>query len=218
MTAVTTAGQQRIGRGRRPARPSGDDRESAILATAERLLEDRSIAEVSVDDLAKGAGLSRPTFYFYFPSKDAVLFALFKQVINEADAAFERHNASRPDALDRYEMCRAGINVFFETFVKHRAVTRAAQEVRASHPAVRELLATFLNKWIDSTAAIIEAGRAQGMAPTTIPTRDLATSLNLMNERALFASFADEQPAIPPERLLDTLAHIWVTSIYGESR
>ena len=75
-----------------------------------------------------------------------------------------------------------------------------------------------MKKWIDSTAAIIEAGRAQGMAPTTIPARDLATSLNLMNERALFASFADEQPAIPPERLLDTLAHIWVTSIYGESR
>ena len=56
---------------------------------------------------------------------------------------------------------------------------------------MRELLATFLNKWIDSTAALIEAGRAQGMAPTTIPTRDLATSLNLMNERAMFASFAD---------------------------
>ena len=39
-----------------------------------------------------------------------------------------------------------------------------------------------------------------------------------MNERALFASFTDEQPAIAPERLLDTLVHIWVTSIYGESR
>jgi TetR/AcrR family transcriptional regulator, ethionamide resistance regulator len=182
------------------------------------LLEERSIAEISVDDLAKGAGLSRPTFYFYFPSKDAVLFALFDKVINEADAAFERHNESLPETADRYEMCRAGINVFFETFVRHRAVTRAAQEVRSSHPEVRELLAKFMKKWIDNTAAIIEVGRAQGSAPTTLPAHDLATALNLMNERALFGSFADEQPAIARDRLLDTLVHIWVTSIYGESR
>ena len=56
------------------------------------------------------------------------------------------------------------------------------------------------------------------MAPTTLPARDLATALYLMNERALFASFTDEQPSIAQERLLDTLTHIWVTSIYGESR
>ena len=99
MTAVTTASQPRAARGRRAARPSGDDRELAILETAERLLEERSIAEISVDDLAKGAGISRPTFYFYFPSKDAVLFALFEQVISEADAAFERH--TRPTRYPR---------------------------------------------------------------------------------------------------------------------
>jgi hypothetical protein len=54
------------------------------------------------------------------------------------------------------------------------------------------------------------------VAPTTLPAKDLATALNLMNERALFASFSDERPAIPKERLLDTLTHVWITSIYGD--
>jgi TetR/AcrR family transcriptional regulator, ethionamide resistance regulator len=213
---VTTVSQPRPARGRRTARPSGDDREQAILATAERLLEERPLTEISVDDLAKGAGISRPTFYFYFASKDAVLLALFEQVINEADSVFERHAQNPP--TDRYEAWRSGINVFFETFVKHKGVTRAAHEVRASNSAVRDLLATFMTKWIDSTEATIEAERAQGTAPTTLSARDLATALNLMNERALFASFSEEQPSIPKEQLLDTLVHIWVTSIYGESR
>jgi hypothetical protein len=115
-------------------------------------------------------------------------------------------------------MWRSGINVFFETFVKHKAVTRAAHEVRASNSEVRDLLATYMAKWIDSTAATIEAERNQGAAPTTLPAHDLATALNLMNERALFASFAEEQPSIPKAQLLDTLVHIWVTSIYGQSR
>jgi AcrR family transcriptional regulator len=213
---VTTVSQPRAGRGRRTARPSGDDREQAILVTAERLLEERPLTEISVDDLAKGAGISRPTFYFYFPSKDAVLLALFEQVITEADSVFERHAENPP--TDRYEAWRSGINVFFETFVKHKAVTRAAHEVRASNPEVRDLLATYMAKWIDSTAATIEAERTQGAAPTTLPAHDLATALNLMNERALFASFAEERPSIPKAQLLDTLVHIWVTSIYSQSR
>jgi AcrR family transcriptional regulator len=82
---VTTASQPRAARGRRVARPSGDERELAILQTATRLLDERPIHEISVDDLAKGAGISRPIFYFYFPSKDAVLMGLIERVIVEAD-------------------------------------------------------------------------------------------------------------------------------------
>src|SRR4029077_19443864 len=76
VAGMTTASSTRAPRGRRSSRPSGDDREQAILATAERLLEERALADISVDDLAKGAGISRPTFYFYFPSKEAVLLTL----------------------------------------------------------------------------------------------------------------------------------------------
>lgn len=169
-----------------------------------------------MDDLAKGAGLSRPTFYFYFSSKDAVLVALFEQAIHEMDVAFDEHNQA-PPATDHYEMVRGGISVFFDTFARHRGVTRAVHEVRASHPELRELQVKFMEKWIDSTTAIIEAVRTPGLAPTTLPARDLATALYLMNERALFASFTDEQPSIARERLLDTLTHIWVASIYGET-
>jgi AcrR family transcriptional regulator len=213
---VTTASPIRAPRGRRSTRPSGDDREAAILATAERLLDERPFSEISVDDLAKGAGLSRPTFYFYFPSKDAVLLTLVERVVVEADSTSEGLADTLPD--DRYEAWRTAINVFFEAFVKHKGVTRAGHAARASNPEISELLATFMQKWIDNTAATIEAERAAGLAPTTLPAQDLATGLNLMNERALFASFSDERPAIPREQVLDTLVHIWVTSIYGDSR
>ena len=51
--------------------------------------------EISVDDLAKGAGISRSTFYFYFPSKDAVLMTLLKRVIAAVDVAWEKLLAIR---------------------------------------------------------------------------------------------------------------------------
>src|SRR5271154_3169135 len=77
----------RSGRGRRAARTSGDERETAILQTAERLLQERSLSQISVDDLARGAGISRPSFYFYFPSKAAVVLTLVDRMVEEADDA-----------------------------------------------------------------------------------------------------------------------------------
>jgi AcrR family transcriptional regulator len=212
---VTTVSQPRSGRGRRAARPSGDDRELAILETATRLLDARPLHEISVDDLAKGAGISRPTFYFYFPSKDAVLMTLIERVIVEADSALERQSDQAPS--DRYDFWRAGINFFFEGFGAHKGVSRAGYEARATVSEAGELWSRFMQKWIDNTARIIEAERARGEAPVTLPAQDLATALNLMNERVLMAAFADERPAVPEAHVLDTLAHIWITTIYGDT-
>jgi AcrR family transcriptional regulator len=213
---VTTAAQPRAARGRRAARPSGDDRELAILETATRLLDERPLHEISVDDLAKGAGISRPTFYFYFPSKDAVLMTLIERVIKEADSALEAVSDQTP--TDRYAFWRTGINFFFESFGAHKGVSRAGYEARATISEAGDLWSRFMQKWIDNTARIIEAERARGEAPETLPAEDLASALNLMNERVLIAAFADERPAVPEDHVLDTLVHIWITTIYGQAR
>ena len=150
---MSTAAQTRTPRGRRAARPSGDDREAAILATATTLLQQRSFAEISVDDLAKGTGISRPTFYFYFPSKDAVLLTLLERVIAEADAALEELIAHRP--ADRRAIWRRGIDVFVRTFGAHRAVCAATVGVQNTHSEARELWSRSMQRWIDHIAAVI---------------------------------------------------------------
>ena len=157
---MTSSTASHTSRGRRTARPSGDEREWAILATAERLLEDRPLTDISVDDLAKGAGISRPTFYFYFSSKEAVLLTLMDRVVNEADGALEALSEA-PDG-DGDNMWRTGINVFFQTFGSHKAVTRAAHAARDSSAELRDLWSTFMQKWIAYTAAVIEAKRERG--------------------------------------------------------
>jgi TetR/AcrR family transcriptional regulator, ethionamide resistance regulator len=212
---VTTASPTRASRGRRTARPSGDDRELAILETATRLLDERPLHDISVDDLAKGAGISRPTFYFYFPSKDAVLMTLIERVIVEADSALESQSDQAPS--DRHDFWRTGINFFFAGFGAHKGVSRAGYEARATISEAGELWSRFMQKWIDNTARIIEAERARGEAPLTLPAADLATALNLMNERVLIATFSDERPAVPEDQVLDTLVHIWITTIYGDA-
>ena len=200
-------------RGRRPARPSGDDRELALLATAERLLADRPLSAISVDDLARGAGISRPTFYFYFASKDAVLLTLLDRVVAEADAASLAVFDSAP--ADHREAWRRAITAYCETVRRHRGLTLAWAEARSTNPEVRELWARLFEGWVELSAAAIEAERARGTAPAGVAARDLAIALNSMNERVLYATFSGDGPAVPEDDVVDVLLAVWLRAIYG---
>ena len=212
MTAKRALPRGRI-RGRRAARPTGDDREAAILETFERLLAERPFGAVSVDDLARGAGISRPTFYFYFASKDAVLVRLLDRVIAQADAASAA--AFGTPATDRRRCWREGISAYHETFRAHRAVTLAAAEAVPASPEVRALWARGFEGWVQTCTATIEAERRRGAAPPGIPARELAIVLNAMNERTLYATFRGDGTAVEEDRVVDVLLEVWLGAIYG---
>jgi AcrR family transcriptional regulator len=201
------------GRGRRAARVSGEERESAILATAERLLEVRSPQQISVDDLARGAGISRPSFYFYFPSKEAVFLSLIDRLVEQADAG--RAEVLEHLAEDPAVRWREALERIFGVFGAHRAVALAGAEIRAVNAEARELWSGVMESWVADTATAIEAERARGAAPDGAPARELAVALVSMNERVLYASFTGEAPALAEARVLDVLLGIWLNAIYG---
>lgn len=199
-------------RGRRPSHHSGDEREQAILATAERLLQQRPLADFSVDDLAKGAGISRPTFYFYFQSKNAVLLSLLDQMNSKADAALK--GLGGISSGDPASFWRARIESFLEVSGSHRAVAVAGAAAKATNPEVRQLWSTLMQRWIFYTTAAIKAERGRGSAPDTIPAEDLSVALNMLSERVMAAAFTAEEPAIPEGRVIDALLHVWLAGIY----
>ncbi len=208
----TRVGYLHASRGRRSAHLVGDGREQAILATAERLLGERPLADFSVDDLAKGAGISRPTFYFYFPSKNAVLLSLLDQMNNRANAALQALGGKLSG--DPATLWRDRVAAFFDMSGSHRAVAVAGAAAKAN-PEVHHLWSALMRRWIAYTTAAIKAERQRGAAPATVPAEELSVALNLLNERVMTATFTAEDPAIPEARVVDTLAHIWLASIYA---
>ncbi|MBJ7471745.1 MAG: TetR/AcrR family transcriptional regulator [Solirubrobacteraceae bacterium] len=199
-------------RSRRAKRMNGDDREAAILETCEVLLETHSLHELSVDVIARGAGISRSSFYFYFPSKEAVLLSLMDRVIGEANA--RRDAAFAAVGPDPRELCRVGITAFYDTFREHRAVSLAAADSRDRLPEARELWSRVMDGWVELTAGLIALQPRTGAAAAVSP-RDLATALNLMNERVLHATFAQDTPSIDEASVVDTLVAIWTAAIFG---
>lgn len=200
-------------RGRKTTRPSGDERIQAILATAEELLGQRPLADVAVDDLARGAGISRPTFYFYFSSKEAVLLTLAERIIEEADANVASINPAAMTSPAEY--WRAVITAYFDAFGSHRSLTVALSGMQGTSPELDQRWSEVTENWVANTTVGIEAERARGAAPSTIPARDIAVALNLINQSMMGATFTGQQPAVTDADVVDTLLHVWLNAIYG---
>lgn len=214
MPAISKPKAPTAGRGRRAARASGDERERAILETAERLLEERPLSEISVDDLAKGAGISRPTFYFYFPSKDAVVLTIIDRLVTAAADSREEALTTMAEGELRAGL-RQALTDLYGAFRSRRAVTLAAAELRMRNPEARELWSEVMEGWVADVTAVIEAERARGAAPAGQPPRDLAIALVQMNERVQYAAFTGESPSLDEDRVIDVLVDIWLRAIYG---
>src|SRR6516165_11224966 len=81
VTGWISAGEGR--RGRTQARKAAHvTRDEQILAAAEKLFFERSFDGVGVDEIGKIAGTSGSAIYRHFPSKDAILAALFDKTLD----------------------------------------------------------------------------------------------------------------------------------------
>jgi TetR/AcrR family transcriptional regulator, ethionamide resistance regulator len=211
--AMVKLDPKRPSHGRRTRKMSGDERERAILAAFEKLLQERSLHEVSIDDIARGAGISRPTFYFYFASKEAVLLSLLERMLAEA-------NAVRGDTLGRLAedpatRVRESLGAYYDVFRAHRAVTQASADACATSEQVREVWSQIMEDWVREVATAIERERGRGAAPDGPAPRDLAISLLMMNERMFHTSLGGHSPAVHEDAVVDVIVSIWLNAIYG---
>ena len=85
-----------------PLRPGADKRE-AILAAALRLIARLGLHATPMSAVAKAAGVAAGTLYLYFPSKEAMINALYLEVLADRDRsmAADAEGARRAGAIGR---------------------------------------------------------------------------------------------------------------------
>ena len=82
----------------------------AIVEAAWALVREQGLAGLSLRDLAKRAGITPPTVYAYFDSKNAIYDAMFGQ----GAAQFSDRMAEPYDGTDPRERLRISVHRFFE--------------------------------------------------------------------------------------------------------
>jgi AcrR family transcriptional regulator len=199
---------------RRKRRPrKGDLKEEAILASAERLLSEKPLSDISIDELARGADISRPAFYFYFGSKDAVLQALVERIADEAFKASEKWLSGNEDSPE--EAIRDAIAAGAKLWRDHGPVLRAALQTWETDPVLQPFWEQVVNRFVEASAAQIRRDRRLGRAPAGPPSaKALATALIWMNERCYYTASLGLGPSLADRELIDTLTKVWTRAVY----
>ncbi len=103
------------GRPRRRIRLDNDERRAQLLALARKAFSDRSYDEVSIDDLAGEAKISKGLLYHYFPTKRDLYVAGLREI---ADELVERVTSLPPDAAPDVRL-RNGLDAYLEHISQH---------------------------------------------------------------------------------------------------
>ncbi|MEF2966434.1 TetR/AcrR family transcriptional regulator [Paenibacillus sp. M1] len=121
------------------------DKRKIIIETAVRLFAEKGYASLTVDDIAKASGMTKPSFYKYFPGKEDLLLEAMTMFIEELEDKVN-HLYRRTDISKRDRMIEL-IVIFLENIFNHRTYTLLF---------VVPILPVFQNKKIQRATAAIE--------------------------------------------------------------
>lgn len=185
--------------------------EKAVFAATERLLERMPIGDLSVGEIVKAAGISRPTFYYYFTSKHAVIAAL---VVDLSDKLGEPVGGDNEPATHDWESLNQELA---RQWHEHANVLRAAVE---HWHEVAELTAV----WRESTAqtasliaGMIDAHRAAGIARPGYDSGRLALAVVRGIQQAWYHAETADAPDVG--QLVNASEPVFVmlsATLYGE--
>jgi AcrR family transcriptional regulator len=202
----------RTGRRRGPSK--GDLKEAAILDCAWALLAHKPVADITIEELARGAGISRPTFYFYFESREAVIRALAANVADQLLATASGVTEPTDDSPE--VVTRQVVAAYMERWQREGPVLRAMAPLYESDPEHRRFWDGINDQIVDAIATTIAAERAAGRAlPGPPAERDLARALMAMLWRSGYELSLERRSAAALRRRIDTLTAVSLRAIYG---
>jgi AcrR family transcriptional regulator len=133
---------------------------SAILDTASRLFIERGFGGTNMRDIAKALGVTRSAVYYYFPSKQAILEALTREITLVAGRKTTRAAAAGGDAV---AVLRDFVHHYAALVLAHPLHFRVVERNETSLPARQRARARAARRNVlENFAAAIERGIRSG--------------------------------------------------------
>jgi AcrR family transcriptional regulator len=205
MAQETTAAPVR----RRGGPTKGDQREAQILEATRDLLSERSISDLTIDAIAKAAGVSRTAFYFYFPTKQAVVAALLDGLWEEFGTT---HAWLATDGPDRAALLQHH-RLVAEVWREHSGILTCTTGVAVDFEPLVEWVDRAHARFVDSLAAKIARDQSSGAAPDGVKPSVIAEMVSDLRD-ARFRVIAKLEGA-EFERALADLTEVVLRAIYG---
>jgi TetR/AcrR family transcriptional regulator, ethionamide resistance regulator len=181
-----------------------------VRAALVRVLETKPFNDVTVDELAREAGLSRTAFYFYYKDKHEVLRAVLEGLAETAhdQSAAWWSGEGPPDAIIRKWLRDLG-----SLWDTHGGILRATVEVSAYDPVFMGFYQELMNNFIGATQAHLHNERTAGKLRSDTDSDRQAEALVWMGERCHYVGHLEGRPS---EEIADVLTGIWLHALYPD--
>jgi AcrR family transcriptional regulator len=189
----------------------GERREGQILDALHELLRTTPFVELTIDDIAREAGISRSALYFYFGSKEEVLGGLHHRTYE----SMGRTTEPITDGLDAdFGAMHAAIQQVVAEWRDDGHALRTFHEAAAVSEEFAAVWRPRLEQHVDLLAAIIERERQAGRAAPSPPTaRAIASAWFWMLEAQCYELFRRDHTDGEEVELVDTLTRLWLRAI-----
>jgi AcrR family transcriptional regulator len=183
---------------------------AAVREAMLELVREVPFKDLTVDEIARRAGLSRSAFYFYFRDKHDLLMTVAAEVADELYAEADRwwHGEGPPEQL-----VREALTGVASAYAKHIRILSVAVEVSTYDEEVRGLWRALVERFIDATEQHLRREQAAGRAAQLDP-RSAAESLVWGAERYCWIYLRDGERSV--EEIVAALSGVWLAAIYPE--
>jgi AcrR family transcriptional regulator len=183
----------------------------AVREALVELLRESSFKDITVDELARTAGISRTAFYFYYRDKNEVLMAAAEETAAEVYAEADRwwHGEGPPA-----ELVRLALEGIADVYLQHADILRAAVEATTYDEEFKDFYTALIQRFVTATADHLRRELAAGTLRQLDPDA-VAEALVWMAERCNHALLVLE--GRPPHEVVAPLTTIWVHALYPDA-
>ena len=180
-----------------------------MISTALRLAERRSFQDLTIDEIAGSAGLSRTAFYTHFHDKNELLLVAVEAVSEKLYEMSDRwwHGLGPPA-----ERVRRAIEGVVSVYAEQAGLMRIAAEVSTYDEEMRALWLGIAERFIEATAEHIRSEQDAGLIPGTLDPRATAEALFWMAERCCYTYLGRRERS--PDQVVEGLAPVWTAALY----
>ena len=186
-----------------------DEARAQVLRSALELADQGPFRDLTIDEIARAAGLSRSAFYTHFRDKHDLLLTAVDEVADELYRMADRwwHGTGPPA-----ERVRRAIEGVVSVWSAQAGLLRVATEVSTYDEEVREMWLGIVERFIDATAEHIRSEQDAGLIPATLDPRGTAEALVWMNERCSYIYLGRGERTA--EDVVAAMAPVWTAALY----
>jgi AcrR family transcriptional regulator len=178
--------------------------QARVSAAAEQLLaEGRPYVDITVEQIAARAGISRTTFYDYFPDKRELLLAMGAKVTEELLSRTRELGARAED--DDVDL-RAALAVVVGVWRDHGVVLRAFTEASTYVEKIGAAWGSHMDFLIDTVRGRLEDRRTPGRANE--PVAAIASALVWMTQQTCYQEI-HLRSLFSADEVLEALERLW---------